>query len=65
MRMNIDTVIIPWKNKKDLVEIPDEYRQKLNFIPVKNFAEVINIALIKTKKQRLESHLSPPQRLLM
>ena len=64
MRMNIDTVIIPWKNKKDLVEIPDEYRQKLNFIPVKNFSEVINIALIKDEepetRKPFKSSSTPP-----
>ncbi|TNF04476.1 MAG: endopeptidase La, partial [Deltaproteobacteria bacterium] len=45
MRRNIDTVIIPWKNQKDLVDIPDEYRAKINFIPVKSFEEVLEIAL--------------------
>ena len=54
MRMNIDTVIIPWKNKKDLVEISEEYREKINFIPVKNFSEVIKIALVDKKSE--ESH---------
>lgn len=56
MRMNIDTVIIPYKNKKDLEDIPDEFRQKLHFIPVKTIDEVIDIALIdwaeKKKKFR-------------
>lgn len=56
MRMNIDTVIIPYKNKKDLEDIPDEFRQKLQFIPVKTIDEVLDIALIdwaeKKKKVR-------------
>jgi len=46
MRMNIPTVIIPWQNKKDLVDIPDEYRKKINFIPVKTLDEVLQIALV-------------------
>ena len=46
MRMGIDTVIIPWKNKKDLVDIPEEYRKKLNFIPVKTLDEVLALALV-------------------
>lgn len=46
MRMNINTIIIPWKNKKDLVEIPDEYREKLEFIPVKHIDDVLRLALI-------------------
>jgi ATP-dependent Lon protease len=46
MRMGIETIIIPWKNQKDLVEIPDEYRKKINFVPVKNFQEVLSVALL-------------------
>lgn len=49
MRMNISTVIIPWKNKKDLVDIPEEYRKKLNFVPVKELEEVLEVALIGWK----------------
>lgn len=56
MRMNIKTVIIPWKNKKDLVEIPEEYRKKLKFVPVKDFSEVLDIVLIgwAEKKKHVE-----------
>ena len=54
MRMDIKTIIIPWKNKKDLVEIPEEYREKLNFIPVKNFEEVLEIALVGWKQKKKE-----------
>lgn len=46
LRMKITTVIIPWRNKKDLVEIPDEFRKKINFVPVKNFSEVLKVAII-------------------
>ncbi|MDH5580304.1 MAG: endopeptidase La [Bdellovibrionales bacterium] len=54
MRMDIKTIIIPWKNKKDLVEIPEEYREKLNFVPVKSFAEVLEIALVGWSHMKLE-----------
>ncbi len=46
MRLNINTIIIPWKNQKDLVNIPEEYRKKINFIPVKTIDEVLCIALV-------------------
>jgi ATP-dependent Lon protease len=52
MRMNIKTIIIPWKNRKDLEEIPEEYRAKLTFIPVKNFDEVLDIALVGWKEKK-------------
>ncbi|MCB9094537.1 MAG: endopeptidase La [Halobacteriovoraceae bacterium] len=45
MRSGIETIIIPWKNQKDLSDIPDEFRKKLNFIPVKNVMEVLEVAL--------------------
>lgn len=46
MRMNIKTVIIPWKCQKDLVDIPEEYRERLELIPVKTIDEVLDLALI-------------------
>jgi ATP-dependent Lon protease len=51
MRAGIETIIIPWKNQKDVLEIPAHYRKKLNFIPVKNIQEVLSIALVDWKGQ--------------
>ena len=51
MRAGIETIIIPWKNQKDVLEIPVQYRKKLNFIPVKNIQEVLSIALVDWKGQ--------------
>ena len=51
MRAGIETIIIPWKNQKDILEIPLQYRKKLNFIPVKNIQEVLAIALVDWKGQ--------------
>jgi ATP-dependent Lon protease len=52
MRAGIHTIIIPWENQKDLVDIPKEYLQKITFIPVKRFSEVINIALVNWQKRK-------------
>jgi ATP-dependent Lon protease len=51
MRAGIETVIIPWKNQKDVLEIPEDYRKKINFIPVKNIQEVLEIALVDWNRQ--------------
>jgi len=45
MRHGIKAIIIPDKNKKDLEDIPEEYRDKLTFLPVKTIDEVLNIVL--------------------
>ena len=45
MRHGIKTIIIPDKNKKDLEEIPEEYRKHLTFVPVKSIDEVLEVAL--------------------
>ena len=47
MRAGISTVIIPKLNEKDLVDIPEEAKQKLKFVPVENVDEVLAVALEK------------------
>ncbi|HET9367403.1 MAG TPA: endopeptidase La [Candidatus Udaeobacter sp.] len=47
MRAGISTVIIPKLNEKDLVDVPEEAKQKLKFIPVENVDEVLEAALEK------------------
>ncbi|MBW7955984.1 endopeptidase La [Patescibacteria group bacterium] len=41
----VSTVIIPFENERDLVEIPDTVKKGLTFKPVKHVDEVLNIAL--------------------
>src|SRR5438067_2470651 len=45
MRAGISTVLIPKLNEKDLVEIPEEAKQKLKFVPVETVDEVLANAL--------------------
>lgn len=54
-----DTVIIPRDNKKDLDEISDEVKQVIDFISVKNFDEVLPIALVSKpiKKKEVKENL--------
>lgn len=56
LRANIKKVIIPYRNKKDLVELPSYLRKKMEFIPVKHMDEVLRVAL--TKKQRVRSRVA-------
>ncbi len=45
LRADINHIIIPAQNSKDLVEIPQDLRKKLTFHPVKDMDEVVKIAL--------------------
>jgi ATP-dependent Lon protease len=47
MRARISTVIIPKLNEKDLVDVPEEAKQKLKFVPVETVDEVLAVALEK------------------
>jgi ATP-dependent Lon protease len=47
MRAGISTVIIPKLNEKDLVDVPEEVKQKIKFVPVENVDEVLAVALEK------------------
>jgi ATP-dependent Lon protease len=51
MRAGISTVIIPKLNEKDLVDVPEEAKQKLKFIPVENVDEALSVALEKDGAQ--------------
>jgi len=47
LRGGIKTAIIPEENEKDLKEIPDIVKEKINIIPVSNVDQVLKIALTK------------------
>ncbi|MGI8437589.1 MAG: endopeptidase La [Chthoniobacterales bacterium] len=45
MRAGVTTVIIPKGNEKDLVDIPEEAKQKIQFVPVATVDQVLQTAL--------------------
>ncbi len=47
LRAGITTVLIPEENVKDLVEIPEEVKTKLEIIPVSRMDEVLKVALVR------------------
>ncbi len=47
LRGGIKTVIIPEENVKDLVDIPDEVKSKLEIIPANRFDDVLKVALVR------------------
>jgi ATP-dependent Lon protease len=55
MRAGISTVLIPKLNEKDLVEIPEEAKQKLKFVPVETVDEVLANALDRTSSDQRPS----------
>ena len=55
MRAGIGTVIIPKLNEKDLVDVPEEAKQKIRFIPVENVNEVLDNALQRSDGQNSEA----------
>jgi ATP-dependent Lon protease len=50
-RAGIKKVLIPFENKRDLVEIPDVIKKNIEIIPVKNVDEVLKHALTKPLKR--------------
>jgi ATP-dependent Lon protease len=53
LRAGIKTVIIPDKNKKELVEIPAAIKRKLKFVTLQNMDAVLDIALFKAPKKQV------------
>ncbi len=50
-RAGIKKVLIPFENKKDLVEIPEVIKKNIEIVPVKNVDEVLKHALTKELKR--------------
>ncbi len=46
-RAGVDTIIIPFENKKDVQDIPEKVREKLTIIPVSRFDQVLRQALTR------------------
>lgn len=64
LRSGVKDIVIPHQNLKDLADIPEEFRQKINFIPVKNLQEVLNVALLKDgkDKKKVSGPVAPPDK---
>ncbi len=60
IRAGIRTVIIPEKNKKDLVEIPNNVKRKLKFISVRNMDEVLALALAPATNKKMKTVKKKP-----
>src|SRR5436853_2322954 len=59
-RGGIKTVMIPEENVKDLVEIPDNIKNKLEIVPVKWIDKVLEIALERQPTAMPENDATPP-----
>jgi ATP-dependent Lon protease len=47
LKVGIKTIIIPAENEKDVAEMPELLRKKINFIPITELSEVLKIAIEK------------------
>lgn len=48
----IDTILIPAKNAKDLIDIPDEIKAGVNVVPCTHVEEVLKVALELTQPEK-------------
>jgi ATP-dependent Lon protease len=65
LRHGIKTIIVPFKNAKDLDEVPKELRKKCKFHTVKDVSEALKFALVNNPsewaKQLKRNQEDPPQ----
>lgn len=50
LRAGVKTILIPEGNRKDIDELPDEVRENLEIVPVKNVDQVLRHALLPAKR---------------
>jgi len=62
LRAGIKNVIVPYQNQKDLDEIPQYIRRRVNYIFVKNMDEILRVALVPEKAQPGVSDKEPGEK---
>jgi ATP-dependent Lon protease len=55
LRHGCKKVILPYRNEKDLADVPQEFKDKLEFICVKKVDEVLDVALVKSVFKKKKS----------
>jgi ATP-dependent Lon protease len=61
-REGINTVLFPDRNKKDLVDIPEEVKKKIKMIPVSHMDKVISLAIEKLPGNKNKEEVSKKQK---
>lgn len=51
MARGLKKAVIPWQNQKDLVDIPQDLRDQLEIIPVRNYSQIYDIAFSDEAKK--------------
>ncbi|TMH49406.1 MAG: endopeptidase La, partial [Betaproteobacteria bacterium] len=59
-RGGVKTVLIPEENVKDLAEIPDNIKNRLEILPVKWMDQVLELALERQPEPRKPTSDAPP-----
>ena len=51
-RAGVDTILIPYENKRNIEDIPESVRKEVRLIPVSHMNEVIKYALVKKPEEK-------------
>ena len=62
LRAGVRTIIIPQKNRKDISEIPQHIRRKIEYIPVSGMDEVLQYALEKARPVKSRIRKKTPRK---
>ena len=54
-RAGVDTIVLPQKNERDLMEVPKQVRRKLTFVLVNHMDQVLETALCPAPPQKVAS----------
>jgi ATP-dependent Lon protease len=58
MRAGITTVMLPKRNEKDLQDVPEEARRKLQFVPLETVDDAVKTALVEKTAPKPEALLA-------
>ena len=61
-RAGVTTVLVPARNKNDLLDLPDEVKRLLDIRPVETVDDVLALALLAPEPRGEPAHARPPRR---
>ncbi len=59
-RVGLKTVLLPTRNKKDLIDVPKRARGEIRIIPVENMDQVLEIALLPLQLKKVKPKRTTP-----
>lgn len=58
-RAGIKTVVLPQRNERDLIDVPDNVKKSMNFVYAQGVEDLVNYAFAQAKSAKPKAQVKP------